>query len=135
LSFWVILDNPGSHKAPAIRNAIRPVGARRLFLPADSSDLNPIEQVFAKLKHLLRKAAARNTDSVWRRIGALGRIAANVMRIGCDPRQVRPGMLRVAPDRANPIKRNTLYLIRSHRKTAKTTSRTQDMVPHKPIPI
>jgi hypothetical protein len=37
--------------------------------------------------------------------------------------------------RGNPIKRNTLYLIRSHRKTAKTTSRTQDMVPHKPIPI
>jgi carbohydrate kinase (thermoresistant glucokinase family) len=39
---------------------------------------------------------------------ALGRIAANVMCIGCDPRQARPGMLRVASDRVNPIKRNTL---------------------------
>ena len=52
----VILDNLGSHKAPAIRNAIRAAGARLLFLPACSPDLNPIEQVFAKLKHLLRKA-------------------------------------------------------------------------------
>ena len=50
----VILDNLGSHKAPAIRSAIRDAGAHLLFLPAYSPDLNPIEQVFAKLKHLLR---------------------------------------------------------------------------------
>ena len=46
----VILDNLGSHKAPAIRKAIQAAGARLLFLPAYSPDLNPIEQVFAKLK-------------------------------------------------------------------------------------
>jgi transposase len=67
----VILDNLGIHKAPAIRRAIRVAGARLLFLPAYSPDLNPIEQVFAKLKHLLRKAAERSKEAVWRRIGDL----------------------------------------------------------------
>jgi transposase len=67
----VILDNLGSHKAPAIRRAIRAVGAKLFFLPAYSPDLNPIEQVFAKLKHLLRKAAERSKEAVWRRIGTL----------------------------------------------------------------
>jgi transposase len=67
----VILDNLGSHKAPAIRQAIRAAGARLLFLPAYSPDLNPIEQVFAKLKHLLRKAAERSKEAVWRKIGDL----------------------------------------------------------------
>jgi transposase len=67
----VILDNLGSHKAPAIRRAIRAAGARLLFLPAYSPDLNPIEQVIAKLKHLLRKAAERSKEAVWRRIGSL----------------------------------------------------------------
>ena len=51
----VVMDNLGSHKSGAVREAIRSVGARRLFLPAYSPDLNPIEQVFAKLKTLLRK--------------------------------------------------------------------------------
>jgi len=55
----VIMDNLGSHKGHAVRRAIRPVGARLLFLPPYSPDLNPIEQVFAKLKTLLRKAAER----------------------------------------------------------------------------
>jgi transposase len=67
----VILDNLGSHKAPAIRQAIRAAGARLIFLPAYSPDLNPIEQVIAKLKHLLRKAAERTKEAVWRRIGTL----------------------------------------------------------------
>ena len=67
----VILDNLGSHKAPAIRQAIRAAGARLFFLPAYSPDLNPIEQVIAKRKHLLRKAAERSKEAVWRRIGAL----------------------------------------------------------------
>lgn len=67
----VILDNLGSHKAPTIRNAIKAAGARRFFLPAYSPDLNPIEQVFAKLKHLLRTAAERSKEAVWRRIGLL----------------------------------------------------------------
>lgn len=67
----VILDNLGSHKGKAVRNAIRAVGARLLFLPKYSPDLNPIEQVFAKLKTLLRKAAARTVDAVSAAIGQL----------------------------------------------------------------
>jgi transposase len=55
----VIMDNLGSHKGLAIRQAIRQVGARLFLLPKYSPDLNPIEQLFAKLKHLPRKAAAR----------------------------------------------------------------------------
>jgi transposase len=54
----VIMDNLGSHKAKAVRQLIRAAGAKLFFLPKYSPDLNPIEQVFAKLKHLLRKAAA-----------------------------------------------------------------------------
>jgi transposase len=46
----VILDNLGPHKGKAVRKAIRAVGARLVFLPKSSPDLNPIEQVFAKLK-------------------------------------------------------------------------------------
>ena len=67
----VILDNLGSHKGKAARQAIRAVGARLLFLPPYSPDLNPIEQAFAKLKHLLRKAAERSIETTWRRIGSL----------------------------------------------------------------
>ena len=67
----VIMDNLSSHKRPAVRQAIRSVGARLLFLPPYSPDLNPIEQVFAKLKHLMRKAAERSHEATWRRIGTL----------------------------------------------------------------
>ena len=67
----VIMDNLGSHKGQAVRNAIRSAGARLLFLPPYSPDLNPIEQVFAKLKLLLRKAAERSVEATWRRIGTL----------------------------------------------------------------
>jgi len=54
----VIMDNLGSHKAKAVRQHIRAAGAKLFFLPKYSPDLNPIEQVFAKLKRLLRRAAA-----------------------------------------------------------------------------
>lgn len=67
----VIMDNLGSHKGPGVRKAIRAAGAKLLFLPPYSPDLNPIEQVFAKLKHLLRKAAARTVDAVCAAIGEL----------------------------------------------------------------
>jgi len=67
----VIMDNLSSHKSPAIRKAIRDAGARLFFLPPYSPDLNPIEQVFAKLKTLLRKADERTIDATWRRIGKL----------------------------------------------------------------
>jgi len=65
------MDNLSSHKKPGIRAAIRAQGARLLFLPPYSPDLNPIEQVFAKLKHLLRKAAERSHEATWKRIGSL----------------------------------------------------------------
>jgi transposase len=65
----VILDNLGSHKGKIVRRAIRSIGAKMFFLPKYSPDLNPIEQVFAKLKHLLRKAAARTPDAVCNAIG------------------------------------------------------------------
>jgi transposase len=67
----VIMDNLGSHKGLAVRRAIRAAGAHLLFLPPYSPDLNPIEQVFAKLKTLLRKAAERSVEATWRRIGML----------------------------------------------------------------
>lgn len=67
----VILDNLGSHKAKAVRAAIRAVGARLLFLPPYSPDLNPIEQLFAKLKHLMRQAAERTVEATWKRAGLL----------------------------------------------------------------
>jgi transposase len=73
----VIMDNLGSHKGKAVRQAIRKAGARLLFLPKYSPDLNPIEQLFSKIKHWLRKAAARSVDSVNSSIGEiLGRVSA-----------------------------------------------------------
>ena len=65
----VILDNLPAHKGPAIRNAIEATGAALRFLPPYSPDFNPIENAFAKLKALLRKAAARTLDDLWRVIG------------------------------------------------------------------
>jgi len=67
----VIMDNLGSHKGPKVRQAIRKAKAKLFFLPPYSPDLNPIEQMFAKLKTLLRKADARTTDEVADRIGQL----------------------------------------------------------------
>jgi transposase len=60
----VIMDNLGSHKPKAIRDAIRNAGARLIFLPKYSPDLNPIEKLFAKIKHWLRKAQARTRQAV-----------------------------------------------------------------------
>jgi transposase len=67
----VVMDNLGSHKAKAVRTAIRDRGARLIFLPAYSPDLNPIEQVFAKLKHMMRKAQPRDVEATWRKTGEL----------------------------------------------------------------
>ena len=67
----VIIDNLGSHKGKAVRRAIRAAGAKLFFLPPYSPDLNPIEQLFAKLKTLLRKAAERTVETTWKRIGTL----------------------------------------------------------------
>lgn len=66
----VVMDNLGSHKVAGIREAIEAAGARALYLPPYSPDLNPIEQVFAKLKGILRTVAARTVDALWDAIGA-----------------------------------------------------------------
>jgi putative transposase len=60
----VVLENLGSHRGKAVRNAIKAAGARLLFLPKYTPDLNPIEQVFAKLEGFVRKAAPRTLDAV-----------------------------------------------------------------------
>ena len=67
----VVLDNLAAHKVAGVRQAIAAAGASILYLPPYSPDLNPIEQLFAKLKALLRKAAARTRDELWSTIGRL----------------------------------------------------------------
>jgi transposase len=67
----VVMDNLSAHKAPSIREAIEAVGATLVYLPPYSPDFNPIEQLFAKLKALLRKAAERSVEDLWSRIGDL----------------------------------------------------------------
>jgi transposase len=67
----VVLDNLAAHKIAGVRQALAAAGASLLYLPPYSPDLNPIEQLFAKLKALLRKAAARTKDELWSTIGRL----------------------------------------------------------------
>jgi transposase len=67
----VVMDNLSSHKVDGVRQAIERVGASLLYLPPYSPDLNPIEQLFAKLKALLRAKAARTVDDLWNAIGQL----------------------------------------------------------------
>ncbi len=67
----VIADNLSSHKVAGVRDAIEAAGAKLVFLPPYSPDLNPIEKLFAKLKALLRKASKRTVDALWTEIGAL----------------------------------------------------------------
>jgi transposase len=67
----VVMDNLAAHKVEGVREAIEAVGATLRYLPPYSPDLNPIEQLFAKLKALLRKAAERSVEALWNRIGAL----------------------------------------------------------------
>jgi len=67
----VVMDNLGSHKGAGVRAAIEAAGASLLYLPPYSPDFNPIEQAFAKLKAMLRKAAERTLDDLWRTIGRI----------------------------------------------------------------
>lgn len=70
----VVMDNLGSHKRPSVRAAIEAVGASLLYLPPYSPDFNPIENAFAKLKALLRKAAERTVDGLWNAIGRISEL-------------------------------------------------------------
>lgn len=67
----VVMDNLGSHRSSAVRSALRAAGAKLFFLPKYSPDLNPIEMLFSKLKHGLRKAAKRTQDAVYDAIADL----------------------------------------------------------------
>ena len=76
----VVMDNLASHKVAGVRAAIEAAGATLRYLPPYSPDLNPIEQVFAKIKSDLRKQAARTVDALWQ---ALGTIAAQLQASQC----------------------------------------------------
>jgi transposase len=65
----VVLDNLSSHKSKRARKALKAAGAHLFFLPPYSPDLNPIEQVFAKFKTLIRKTEARTVDELWKAAG------------------------------------------------------------------
>ena len=67
----IILDNLSSHKSPKAAQVLKDIGCWFLPLPPYSLDLNPIEMAFAKLKTLLRKAAARTYDDLWKAVGAV----------------------------------------------------------------
>jgi len=67
----VVMDNLSAHKVAGIAAAIEATGARVLYLPPYSPDLNPIEQLFAKIKALLRKWKERGVEELWKRIGKL----------------------------------------------------------------
>ena len=67
----VIIDNLASHKSRAVREAILAADARLAFLPPYSPDLNPIEQLFAKIKHWMRMASERTIEAAWKRIGTI----------------------------------------------------------------
>ena len=67
----VVMDNLGSQKGAGVREAIEAAGASLLYLPPYSPDFNPIENAFAKLKAMLRKAAERTVDGLWNAIGRI----------------------------------------------------------------
>ena len=67
----VVLDNLSSHKVSGVREAIEAAGASLLYLPPYSPDFNPIELAFSKLKRLLRDAAERSVEDLWKTIGRL----------------------------------------------------------------
>ena len=71
----VILDNLSPHKTPAVETAIRGAGAEVMFLPPYSPDLNPVEQMWSKVKAYLRKVKARTLDAL---IEAIGQALASV---------------------------------------------------------
>ena len=77
----VVMDNLSSHKGPAVRALIEAAGAELPYLPPYSPDFNPIENLFAKIKALLRKEAARTIDTLW---AAIGRIIDIVTLTECQ---------------------------------------------------
>jgi len=87
----VVMDNLGSHKSSAVRRALRAVAAKLFFLPKYSPDLNPIEMLFSKLKHGLRKAARRSHDAIY---SALADLLPAVQPTECANYFVKAGYAR-----------------------------------------
>jgi transposase len=87
----VVMDNLGSHKSSAVRRALRSVGAKLFFLPKYSPDLNPIEMLFSKLKHALRRAAKRTEQAVYH---AIVDILPTVSSTQCENYFVKAGYSR-----------------------------------------
>lgn len=87
----VIMDNLGSHKSKAVRQAIRNAGAKLFFLPKYSPDLNPIEQLFAKLKHHLRAAQQRTRETL---SNAVAKILASITPQECSNYLSQQGYLQ-----------------------------------------
>ena len=92
----VVLDNLGSHRSQAIRHAILAAGAKLAFLPPYSPDLNPIEQVFAKVKHWMRMAQARSIDAIHDRIAKL---VAAIAKPNAPTTSETPDTLPTKPER------------------------------------
>jgi transposase len=67
----VVMDNLAAHKVAGVRQAIEAVGAQLVYLPPYSPDYNPIELVYSKLKWMLRSAAERTVDGLWKLLGKL----------------------------------------------------------------
>ena len=94
----VVMDNLPSHKISGVREAIERAGARLLFLPPYSPDLNPIEMAFSKLKALLRKAAARTVNDLWAAVAKClsaftpGECRNDFAAAGYDPEQVESAL-------------------------------------------
>lgn len=100
----VIMDNLSSHKGPTVRRMIEAAGAELLYLPPYSPDLNPIENAFAKLKALLRKAAVRTVSSLW---DLTGYICQMGRQLGLFPNMIHPPLLGVvnAPSAVSALTR------------------------------
>ena len=99
----VIMDNLPGHKGPKVRQLIEAAGASLLYLPPYSPDFNPIENAFAKLKALLRKAAERTVEGLWSAIGQL----IDLITPQRNPKPLRRRRLRcsVIGFRSNPTSR------------------------------
>ena len=67
----VVMDNLSSHKVAGVREAIESVGATVEYLPPYSPDFNPIENLFSKLKWLIKSAKLRTRDALWNYLGSL----------------------------------------------------------------
>jgi len=79
----VVMDNLSSHKHPGIRERIESAGAKLLYLPPYSPDLNPIEMIWSKVKRLLRSAAARTLDTLHEAFGAAMQAVTPIDILGC----------------------------------------------------